>query len=274
MDSRGTWGASKVKHMTDDIAFWETFADEMYGGSRIPRIPDIIGALWEACGLKVGSAVADVCCGRGYSAIELALRGADVQAVDLSGEFIVNLSQAANALNLGIIARQGNAEKVRVEGSVCATMILWNSLGHQSPETDVRILSNARQSTHPSGSLVVELTTLEELSREPYKVTTRSVGESHTFRRIRSLNTQTGILSADWEILDKGETPVRSGHFSQRVYPKAEIVHMMNAAGWSYVIDSDKVPLTCEPTGTLFIGMAESNISDSERCTKCRGILP
>lgn len=258
----------------DDATFWEAFADEMYGGSRIPRIPDIIGALWETCGLKVGSAVADVCCGRGYSAIELALRGANVQAVDLSEEFIVNLNQAANALNLGIVARQGSAEKMRVEDSVCATMILWNSLGHQGPDTDMKILSNARQSTHLSGSLVVELTTLEELSREPYKVTTRSIGESHMFRRIRDLNTQTGILSADWEIFDESETPVRSGRFSQRVYPKAEIVHMMSAAGWSYITDSDKVPLTCEPTGTLFIGTVESNLLDSERCTKCRGTLP
>lgn len=260
--------------MVDDATFWEAFADEMYGGSRIPRIPDIIGVLWETCGLKVGSAIADVCCGRGYSTIELALRGANVQAVDLSEEFIVNLNQAANALNLGIVARQGNAEKMRVEDSVCATMILWNSLGHQGPDTDMKILSNARQSTHSSGSLVVELTTLEELSRESHKVTTRSIGESHTFRRIRNLDTQTGILSADWMIFDENETPIRSGHFSQRIYPKAEIVRMMNAAGWVYVTDSDRVPLPCEPTGTLFIGMAESDFPDSERCMKCRGILP
>ena len=260
-------------HMSDNAAFWETFSDEMYGGSRIPRIPDIIGALWETCGLQIGSKVADVCCGRGYSSVELALRGADVQAVDFSKEFIASLSQASRALGLGIATLRGNAQDIQLEGSICATMILWNSLGYKGPEADLRILANARQSTHASGSLVVELTTLEELSKEPNKVTERSIGESHTFRRIRNLDTQTGILSADWEIFDEHGTPIRSGHFSQTVYPKAEIVRMMNAAGWSYVTDSDRAPLPCEPTGTLFIGMAESD-SSSESCTECRGVIP
>lgn len=258
--------------MSDNATFWETFSDEMYGGSRIPRIPDIIGALWEVCGLQAGSKVADVCCGRGYSSVELALRGADVQAVDFSKEFITNLSQASQALGLEIVARQGDAEEIQLEGSICTTMILWNSLGYNGPEADFRILANTRQSTHSSGSLVVELATLEELSKEPYKVTERGIGESHTFRRIRDLNTQTGILSADWEISDNNGTPIRSGHFGQTVYPKAEIVRMMDAAGWSYVTDSDRVPLHCEPTGTLFIGMAESD-SSGESCTKCQGVI-
>lgn len=258
--------------MSDDVAFWEAFSDELYGGSRVPRIPDIIGALWDTCGLQIGSAVADLCCGRGYSSVELALRGADVQAVDFSEEFIADLSRASQALGLRIVARQGNAEEIQLDNSVCTTMILWNSLGYNGPKADLRILANARQSTHASGSLVVELATLDELSREPYKVTERSVGESHTFRRIRDLDVQTGFLSANWVILDEYETPVRSGHFSQTIYPKAEIVRMMNAAGWSFVTDSDRVPFSCEPTGTLFIGRAASD-SDGENCPKCRGLL-
>ena len=259
--------------MSDNAAFWETFSGEMYGGSRIPRVPGIIGALWETCGLQVGSKVADVCCGRGYSSVELALRGADVWAVDFSEEFIASLSYASLALGLGIVAYHGDAEEMRPEGSVCTTMILWNSLGYNGPEADLRILANARASTHAGGSLAVELATLEELSKEPHKVTERSIGESHTFRRIRNLDTQTGILSANWEIFGKNGTPIRSGHFSQTVYPKAEIVRMMSAAGWSYMTDSDRVPLPCEPTGILFIGVAESD-SSGESCTKCRGIIP
>lgn len=259
--------------MTNDADFWETFSDELYGGSRVPRVPGIIGALWDTCGLQVGSFVADVCCGRGYSSVELALRGANVQAVDLSEEFIVELDRASKALGLGVIARQGNAEEIQFDDSVCTTLVLWNSLGYNGPEADLRILTNARKSTHSGGSLVVELTTLEELSKEPHKVTERSVGESYMFRRIRNLDVQTGFLSADWVILDEYETPIQSGRFNQRIYPKAEIVRMMNVAGWSFVTDSDRVPLPCEPTGTLFIGVAESD-SSSQRCTKCRGVLP
>lgn len=258
--------------MSDDTTFWEAFSDELYGGSRVPRIPGIIGTLWDTCGLQIGSSVADLCCGRGYSSVELALRGADVQAIDLSEEFIADLSRASRALGLQIVTHQGNAEEVRLDSSVCTTMILWNSLGYNGPEADLRILANARQSTHTSGSLVVELATLDELSREPYKVTERSIGESHTFRRTRDLDVQTGFLSANWVILDEYETPVRSGHFSQTIYPKAEIVRMMNAAGWSFVTDSDRVPFSCEPTGTLFIGRAASDL-DGENCSKCRGHL-
>ena len=110
--------------MSNNATFWETFSDEMYGGSRIPRIPDIIRALWGTCGLQAGSKVADVCCGRGYSSVELALRGADVQAVDFSKEFIANLSHASQALGLEIVARQGDAEEIQLEGSICTTMIL------------------------------------------------------------------------------------------------------------------------------------------------------
>jgi SAM-dependent methyltransferase len=224
-------------------------------------------------GLQVGSAVADMCCGRGYSSVELALRGTKVQAVDFSGKFIVELDRASKALGLGVVARQGDAEEIQLDGSVCTALVLWNSLGYNGPKADLRILTNIRKLTHSGGSLVVELTTLEELSKEPYKVTERSIGESHTFRRIRDLDAQTGLLSADWVILDEHETPIQSGQFSQRIYPKAEIVRMMNVAGWSFVTDSERTPLPCEPTGTLFIGIIEPD-SSSQRCTKCRGVLP
>lgn len=257
--------------MANSDGFWETFSSQMYGGTRIPRIPSIIGSLWETCGLQIGSTVADICCGRGYSSIELALRGAKVQAVDSSIEFIENLNQAAGALNFDITARQGNAEDIYATGSICTTMILWNSLGYQNLEIDMRILANARKSGHAGGSLALELATLEQLSIEPYKVTDRSIGESSIFRRTRDLDVRTGVLSAVWEIIDESGIPVHRGHFSQRVYPKAEIVRIMNVTGWSYVTDSDKTPMNCEPTGTLFIGRIKSN-TDGTSCLKCRGI--
>lgn len=98
------------------------------------------------------------------------------------------------------------------EGSIAFCQVGFELGRIQRPEADLRILANARQSTHASGSLVVEL------SKEPHKVTERGVGGSHT----RNLNTQTGFLSADWAIFDEGEILIRSGHFSQTVYPKAD----------------------------------------------------
>lgn len=257
--------------MGSSEAFWENFASQLYGGTRVPRVPDIIGSLWEMCGLQIGSTVADICCGRGYSSVELATRGAKVVAVDLSSEFIRNLEVAANALNLDIVAHAGGAQGLELAESACASMILWNSLGHQDSETDLEILANARRSTHAGGSLVLELATLEELARKPNKVTTRDAGESKIFRRTRSLDTQTGKLLGVWEILDENGTTVQEGSFSQTVYPKAEIVRMMERTGWSYVTDSDSTPVSCEPTGTLFIGRAATD-SGRNDCLRCRGI--
>jgi 2-polyprenyl-3-methyl-5-hydroxy-6-metoxy-1,4-benzoquinol methylase len=251
-------------------AFWEKFASHLYGGTRIPRVPEIIGSLWEMCGLQVGSTVVDICCGRGYSSLELAIRGAKVVAIDLSSEFIEDLRLAANALGLDIIAQQGNAQEVRLADQVCASVILWNSLGHQDHETDLGILANARRATHAGGSLALELTTLEELAKEPYKTTTRKIGESRSFRRIRDLNIQTRTLHGVWEIVDEDDVLIQGGDFSQLIYSKAEIVRMMKAAGWSYVTDSDKVPMNCEPTGTLFIGRAESSLKGGVNCPNCR----
>jgi precorrin-6B methylase 2 len=252
-------------------AFWENFASQLYGGTRVPRVADIIGSLWEMCGLQIGSMVADICCGRGYSSVELAMRGAKVVAVDLSPEFIENLRGAAKALNLDIVAYAGGAQGLQLAEPACTSMILWNSLGHQDSETDLEILANARKSTHAGGSLVLELATLEELARKPNKVTTRDAGESKIFRRTRSLDTQTGKLLGVWEVLDENGTMVQEGSFSQTVYPKAEIVHMMERTGWSYVTDSDNTPVACEPTGTLFIGRAATD-SGRNDCLRCRGL--
>lgn len=257
--------------MGSSEAFWENFASQLYGGTRIPRVPNIIGSLWEMCGLQVGSAVADICCGQGYSSVELAMRGARVVAVDLSSEFIRNLEVVAKTLNLDIVARAGGAQEFELAESACASMILWNSLGHQDPETDLEILANARRSTHVGGSLVLELATLEELAKKPNKVTVRDMGESKIFRRTRSLDAQAGKLLGVWEILDENGGTIQEGSFSQAVYPKAEIVRMMERTGWSYVIDSDSTPVSCEPTGTLFIGQVATD-SGRNDCLRCRGI--
>ena len=257
--------------MGSSEAFWENFAGQLYGGTRVPRVPDIIGSLWEMCGLQVGSTVADICCGRGYSSVELAMRGAKVIAVDLSSKFIQDLETAAKALNLDIVAYAGDAQGLQLAESACASMILWNSLGHQDSETDLEILASARRSTHVGGSLVLELATLEELSKKPNKVTTRNVGESRIFRRTRNLDTQTGKLLGAWEIIDGNGVAIQEGGFSQTVYPKAEIISRIERTGWSYVTDSDNTPVFCEPTGTLFVGRAATD-SGSNDCLQCRGI--
>lgn len=257
--------------MGSSEAFWENFASQLYGGTRVPRVPDIIGSLWEMCGLQIGSTVADICCGRGYSSVELAMRGAKVIAVDLSSKFILDLETAAKALNLDIVAQAGNAQGLQLAESACASMILWNSLGHQDSETDLEILASARRSTHPGGSLALELATLEELSKKPNKVTIRDVGGSKTFRRTRNLDTRAGKLLGTWEIVDENGTVIQEGGFSQTVYPKAEIVRMIERTGWSHVTDSDNTPVSCEPTGTLFIGRAATD-SGSSDCLRCRGI--
>lgn len=257
--------------MGSSEAFWENFASQLYGGTRVPRVPDIIGALWEMCGLQAGSTVADICCGRGYSSVELAMRGARVVAVDLSSEFIKNLGATAKTLGLDIIAMEGGAQGLRLAEPACTSMILWNSLGHQDSETDLEILASARRSTHDQGSLVLELATLEELAQRPYKVTTREIEESKTFRRTRNLDTETGKLHGVWEIFDENGIAIQTGDFSQMVYPKAEIIRMMERTGWSYVTDSDSTPVLCEPTGALFIGQAASS-SGRNDCPRCRGI--
>jgi len=255
----------------NDSDFWETFASQLYGGTRIPRIPEIIGSLWETCGLQAGSVVADICCGRGYAAIELAMRGATTVAIDLSARFIEHLAIAADALSLDVVTVRGGAQEVKLPTPLCASMILWNSLGHQDRATDVRILENARRATHSGDSLVLELATLEELAREPRKITVREIGDSKSFRRLRNLNTQTGMLRGVWEVVDESGCILKRGGFSQQVYPWAEIVRMMEATGWSLVTDSDTMPMVCEPTGTLFIGRATPD-SHFNNCLRCRDI--
>lgn len=257
--------------MGNSERFWESFANQLYGGTRVPRVPDIIRALWEICGLQAGSRVADICCGRGYSSLELAMRGAKVAAVDLSSEFIENLEATAKALGLDITATEGSAQGLRAAEPNCTSMILWNSLGHQDPETDLEILANARRSSHDRGSLALELATLEELAQRPHKVTTREIEGSKTFRRTRNLDTETGKLHGVWEIFDENGVAIQAGDFSQMIYLKAEIVRMMEYTGWSYVTDSDCTPVSCEPTGTLFIGRAASD-SVRHNCLWCRGI--
>ena len=199
------------------------------------------------------------------------MRGARVIAVDLSSEFIENLGATAKTLGLDIVAIEGGAQDLRLAERACASMILWNSLGHQDSETDLEILASARRSTHGSGSLALELATLEELAKKPYKVTTREMEESKTFRRTRNLDIKTGKLHGVWEILDESGSAIRTGNFIQMVYPRVEIVRMMERTGWSCVTDSDSTPVLCEPTGTLFIGQAVS-ASGRNDCLRCQGV--
>jgi cyclopropane fatty-acyl-phospholipid synthase-like methyltransferase len=249
---------------------WEAFADEMYGGTRVPRVPGITRYLYEQLGLRPESLVYDLGAGRGHVAIELGLRGCSIRAVDLVPSFAAGLRSAADHLRLPIATILADVQQLDTRADACAVLLLWNVVGAGEGHADPRILAQARKLVHEGGSLAVELTTIEDLNGERTRTRTRPLADGATFLRSWTLHLSPAVQRVEWTVRARNGIVLRHTRFLRRVYTRAETCALLRSAGWSVVSAEHSGSRIKDflPTGTMFLAVA-TNLPGQGSARRC-----
>lgn len=240
------------------MSFWEEFADEMYGGTRVPRVPGIARYVYDRLGLGPGSIVYDIGAGRGHVSVELAMRGCSMRAVDLVPSFGHGLQSMVDRLRLPIAVVVADVRDLETMGDACAALLLWNVLGSASELTDVAILAQTRKLVHANGSLAIELTTSEDLKGTTERTCERTLLDGETFARTWQLDRSGVVQHVEWAVRDATGRAVRYARFSRRVYSRKQVCELLRSVDWSPVLVEYEAVADFEPTGTMFVATASA----------------
>jgi SAM-dependent methyltransferase len=224
-----------------DEAFWEIYAPIMFDTKRWTEVPLVADGLTRLSRLKLYDAVsgasgpraADLCCGMGRIALELARRGFMVTGVDITEAYLRTAREDAAYENLDIeLIRADVRSFVRPE-TFDTAVNLYISFGYfEDPADDLLAARNAWNSLKPGGAFIIET-----LGKE---IAVRDFVETEWFDRA-GYTVLTEYAPADswsglknrWILIKDGIRVERT--FTQRLYAASELRSLLLEAGFSTV---------------------------------------
>lgn len=145
-----------------NIPWYTTFFGEDYIRIYRPFLPaertagEVAGII-DLLNLPAGCAILDLCCGYGRHAIPLVQHGYQITGQDLSGPFLQQARDEAEAL--GIQARwvQSDMRHIPFENEFHAVINIFTSFGYfTDEEEDVQVLRQVRKALKPEGFFLLE----------------------------------------------------------------------------------------------------------------------
>jgi SAM-dependent methyltransferase len=219
----------------------------LYDKELAARTPVEIDRLQALLQLRPPNRILDLPCGQGRHAIELAKRGYDVTAVDLSA-FLLGVGRE-RAATLGVRVRffQGDMREVLSGERFQLVLNLFTSFGYFADAADDRKVAVAAAAMlEPGGRFVVELINGDRLMRNFQDREWFTVGEATVMER-RSLDRQTRVMTVERTVSGPAHSDVN--HHAVRLYGPPEIERLLRDAGFAAVDlygDWDGSPATQE----------------------------
>jgi SAM-dependent methyltransferase len=225
-----------------DEDFWKMYAPVMFDTKRWTEVPLVADGLTRLFRLKLygeapgasGPRVADLCCGMGRIALELARRGFAVTGVDITEAYLQTAREDAAYENLDIeLIRADVRSFVRPE-AFDGAVNLYISFGYfADPRDDWLVVKNAWNSLKPGGAFIIEtlgkeiavrdFVEAEWFERAGYTVLTKYAPEDSW-----------GSLKNRWILIKKDGTRIERT-FTQRLYAASELRRLLLEAGFSGV---------------------------------------
>jgi SAM-dependent methyltransferase len=229
-------GKEKImkKQWFEDEAFWQHFAPVMFESDRWAEAPAVVDGLQYLCGLENGAGVkvADLCCGMGRIAVELARRDFTVTGVDITASYLQAAAELAkDEVQLELI--QADVRDFVRPQAYDLALNMYTSFGYfDDPADDLRFVSNARQSLKRGGQFVIEV--------DGKELTARDFSEDEWFERegwtvlteYRPVNNWGGLWHR-WIVFQDGQRFERS--FVRRMYSATEMEALLRQAGFASV---------------------------------------
>ena len=139
----------------------EMFEDDMARTLDNPRQRDVereSNFIDQSFGLPPGSRILDLACGHGVHAVELASRGYQLVAVDLSTT-LLGLARAYNerqGQNVSFV--QGDMRQIELDGVFDGIYCWGSSFGYFDDPTNLNVLERIARALKPGGKLLLDLT--------------------------------------------------------------------------------------------------------------------
>jgi len=178
--------------------------------------------------VRPGHRLLDVACGGGRLALELASRGYDLTAVDISAEFLTEAQAKAAEARLKIRWEQREMRDLPWPGAFDGVICFGNSFAYLDDEGNAAFLAAVARALKPGGRLVMDTLCAEMLLPNFQERTWFQAGSVIMLEENR-YDLDRGRFETDYTFIKEGEMEKKSG--SQRLYTYSELRRLLENAG-------------------------------------------
>jgi ubiquinone/menaquinone biosynthesis C-methylase UbiE len=217
---------------------WDAFFSDFYlriqAGPEPPdeaRVQALAAAQLSGC--PPDGELLDVACGFGRHAVPLATAGFRVTGVDRSAALLDEARRrAGDDAPWPRLIQADYRELPFDDASFDAALNLYTSLGYLGDEEDTNVLREIARVLRPGGRLVIETMHRDLLVRTFTPTGWNLLGEGRLLLEQRTFDPSGGVTQTTQTLIDKdGRRDSRT--FEARVYTATELVHMLQAAGFT-----------------------------------------
>jgi len=217
----------------DDEEFWETFAPTLFGPKRWEDAPKEVDELILLLGIKPGSTILDLCCGKGRHSLELARRGFRVTGVDKTAAYLQEARKRAETEELRIEFIKEDMRKFSRNDAFDVVINMFTSLGYfEDLADDKRVLANMYRSLRKGGTLMIDVMGKEILARIFRERDWQEQNGSFVLQE-RKICRSWSWIENRWILLKEGKQ--YEALISHRLYSAEELSGLLTDSGFSCV---------------------------------------
>ncbi|QDU34736.1 dTDP-3-amino-3,4,6-trideoxy-alpha-D-glucopyranose [Poriferisphaera corsica] len=181
--------------------------------------------------LPTRASIADLGCGQGRHAIELAKRGHHLTAIDLNSDFIREAKQTANQSNLQInFLATDMRQSIKPSKPYNLILSLFNSFGFFSDPENQNLIKNWTNHLAPEGFLIIDIWNRDNLIRNFQPHRTHQPNPDLTVTEDATLDTLAGRINRQYTYT-YSDNRTKTYQTSFRLYTPAELKAIIEAAG-------------------------------------------
>lgn len=215
--------------------FWASFQEYVFGPEQVEKATEQVEQVCSLVDLPVGGAVADVPCGVGRHAVELADRGFRVTGVDATEQFLERATERAR--EAGVAGRvefvhedMRAFQRPEVFDAICN---LYTSFGYfEDRADDEQTAQNWYDSLRPGGTLLMSLTSKETLAGT-FEQRTWGERDGTYFLEEHEVTDDWSWMENRWIVVADGD--VREFTVSHRLYSAYELQTLLKQVGFEGV---------------------------------------
>jgi len=218
----------------EDESFWEKFKDVLFSEDRMSKTNYQVDRFIELLELEKGDKILDQCCGIGRHSIELARRGYDVTAIDLTETYLEEAREKSEKEELEIEFIKADMRDFQREETYDAVINFFTSFGYSRYEDENReVLKNTYRSLKPGGKFLLDVMGKEVLDKI-YTNTDKWRMDDGYFLEKREIRKDLDMLESEWKLIkDDGE--VHQHKFMYKLFTKEELKNMLRDVGFSRI---------------------------------------
>lgn len=148
----------------EDEEFWKEYP--LFGDEGVKESAKEVEDIISLADLETDMDILDLCCGIGRHSVELADRGYDVTAVDITEHYLEKARKKAEKRGVDIEFVKEDMRIFKREEEFDIVLNLFTSFGYfEDQDENVKVLKNVYESLRPEGKLIMDVMGKEIMAR-------------------------------------------------------------------------------------------------------------